>query len=203
MSSLRSSGILAKNVPLLVVGRYSQYFVTLVSIPFLARHLGVTGLGLFALGSSATFVGSLLVDFGLTQVLAARYSQGRGTLLLRRSYRRLRYSIMSMLVVTLLLAIDVTDSRSAVVVLSGLVAGGLSSMGEDWQLIGAGRFGSLASAQVVGRSMYLAALLLAIPAAPRTGGGAAGDRARQRRRVDLVCPDEQTHRRELDGKWRR
>jgi O-antigen/teichoic acid export membrane protein len=166
MNSLRSSGILAKNVPLLVVGRYSQYLVTLVSIPFLARHLGVTGLGLFALGSSATFVGSLLVDFGLTQVLAARYSQGRGTLLLRRSYRRLRYSIMSLLVVTLLLAIDVTDSRSAVVVLSGLLAGGLSSMGEDWQLIGAGRFGSLAGAQVVGRGLYLAALLLAIPARP-------------------------------------
>jgi O-antigen/teichoic acid export membrane protein len=73
---------------------------------------------------------------------------------------------MSLLVVTLLLAIGVTDSRSAVVVLSGLLAGGLSSMGEDWQLIGAGRFGSLAGAQVVGRGLCLAVLLLAIPATP-------------------------------------
>ena len=60
----------------IVVGRYSQFIVTLITVPLVARALGVDEVGHLGVGTSSVFLGSIVVDWGLTQILASRHSQG-------------------------------------------------------------------------------------------------------------------------------
>nr|WP_196810849.1 lipopolysaccharide biosynthesis protein [Arthrobacter sp. 35W] len=149
-----------------VLGKYGQFVVTIVTVPLCARTLGVQGTGLLAVAASAYFFGSALVDFGLSQMLAGRAARGEETKELRLAYVALRSIVLSFLIVSLGIGIFTDAPDVLLLVLVGLFVGGLSSTGEEWILTGRGLFGRIAAYQMIGRIFYLAALLIILPVIP-------------------------------------
>nr|WP_255526510.1 lipopolysaccharide biosynthesis protein [Nocardia sp. XZ_19_385] len=157
-------------------GKYGQYLITIVTVPLIARVLGAHGMGLLAIGMSSYFLGSLLVDLGITQFLAARVhdESDRRTGAerhahinqLRGDYLAIRASILAVLGAALLLSLTVRLPETVDMILLGLFAGGFWSVSEDWLLIGQGRFGTSTAYQAVGRIGYLILLVGLLPRLP-------------------------------------
>ena len=163
MSTLGNLVRLARDVMLVSLGKYGQYVVTLVTVPLCARLLGVEGTGLLAVATAAYFFGSIFVDWGLTQILAARTGRGTPANSIRAAYAKLRG--ISFTLITLGLAIALLSSAPPLLVMValGLFAGGVSSLGEEWILIGRGQFARIAGIQMTGRIVYLVSLVLLLP----------------------------------------
>ncbi|WP_338758031.1 oligosaccharide flippase family protein [Nocardia vulneris] len=157
-------------------GKYGQYVVTIVTVPLIARVLGTHGLGLLAIGMSAYFIGSLLVDLGITSYLAARVHDANSPELgsdrfrhvnqLRGDYLAIRAGTLGVLGAALLLSYAVGAPEHLAMILLGLFAGGFWSVSEDWLLIGQGRFGASTAYQAVGRIGYLVLLVAVLPRMP-------------------------------------
>ncbi|MFI5718524.1 lipopolysaccharide biosynthesis protein [Nocardia sp. NPDC051750] len=151
-------------------GKYGQYLVTVATLPLIARLLGASGMGLLAIGMSAYFLGSLVVDLGITSYLAARLQESgldrevvnhtRGT------YLAIRGGMLGTLGVALGAAAATAAPEYLTMVLLGLFVGGFWSMSEDWVLIGQGRFGASTLYQSIARVGYLALLLTLLPRFP-------------------------------------
>ncbi|MFI6047924.1 lipopolysaccharide biosynthesis protein [Nocardia sp. NPDC051321] len=154
-------------------GKYGQYVVTIVTVPLTARVLGTHGLGLLAIGMSAYFIGSLLVDLGITSYLAARVHDAglggdrlRHINQLRGDYLAIRAGSLGVLGTALLLSYALGAPIHLEMILLGLFAGGFWSASEDWLLIGQGRFGASTAYQGVGRIGYLVLLVAVLPRMP-------------------------------------
>ncbi|MET8778427.1 lipopolysaccharide biosynthesis protein [Nocardia sp. NPDC004654] len=172
----RSHGLLAvlRDIGYVSFGKYGQYVITVVTVPLIARVLGAHGLGLLAIGMSSYFIGSLLVDLGITSFLAARvhdtgeHRDDRHGYInqLRGDYLTIRAMGFAVLGAALAagLAIGVPDEVD--MILLGLFAGGFWSVSEDWLLIGQGRFGTSTAYQAVGRIGYLILLVVLLPRLP-------------------------------------
>lgn len=156
---------LLRDVLLVGFGTYGQFLVTLVTLPLTARLLGTEGVGLVAVGMSAYFLGSVLVDLGATQYFAARVDDADITRV-RGAYAVVRGLLFSVLVAALLIGSVVGADGAARAFLVGAVAGGIWSLSEDWLLIGRGRFGASTAYQAAGRIAYLVALVTLLPQFP-------------------------------------
>ncbi|WP_431970408.1 lipopolysaccharide biosynthesis protein [Nocardia sp. bgisy134] len=172
----RSQGLLAvlRDIGYVSFGKYGQYVITVVTVPLIARVLGTHGLGLLAIGMAAYYLGSLLVDLGITSFLAARVhdtaedrEDRRGYVnQLRGDYLAIRATGLAVLGAVLAAGLAVGVPEQADMILLGLVAGGFSSTSEDWLLIGQGRFGTSTAYQAVGRIGYLILLVVLLPRLP-------------------------------------
>lgn len=161
----RPIAAVARDIGFVSIGKYGQYLVTLATLPLLARVLGTAGLGLLAIGMSGYFLGALLVDFGMTSYLAARVP-GADLAALRGSYLALRGGVVAGLGAVLgITAISAVPQHISMIAL-GLFIGGFGALGEDWVLIGEGRFGASALYQALGRIGYLALLIGLLPRYP-------------------------------------
>lgn len=156
---------LVRDIAFVSFGKYGQYLVTAVTIPLTARLLGLEGVGLLAIGMSAYFIGSLVVDLGIAQFLSAMLP-GAEVNRLRGEYLTVRATILGVLVCALTAGTIADLGRVVEMVLLGLVAGGLFSMTEDWVLIGQGRFSASMAYQAVGRGTYLLLLVVLLPRYP-------------------------------------
>jgi len=163
MSTLGNLVRLARDVMLVSLGKYGQYVVTLVTVPLCARLLGVEGTGLLAVSTAAYFFGSIFVDWGLTQILAARTGRGTPASSIRAAYAKLRAISFSLISLGLAIALLSSAPPLLVMVALGLFAGGVSSLGEEWILIGRGQFARIAGIQMTGRIVYLVSLVLLLP----------------------------------------
>ncbi|MEV0293574.1 lipopolysaccharide biosynthesis protein [Nocardia sp. NPDC050710] len=185
----RSQGILGvlRDIGYVSFGKYGQYVITVVTVPLIARVLGAHGMGLLAIGMSSYFIGSLLVDLGITSFLAA-HVQGQHRPGAEQSAERLRHVnqlrgdylairatglgiIGAALLISLLaqvpeLGLSVGIPEWVEMILLGLFAGGFWSVSEDWLLIGQGRFGTSTAYQAVGRIGYLMLLVGLLPRLP-------------------------------------
>ena len=155
----------ARDIGFVSFGKYGQYVVTIVTVPLIARLLGPEGLGLVAIGMSSYFIGTVLVDLGITQFLAATVPSG-DVRQIRGNYLAIRTSIFGTIVGALLLGLVLGAGPVVTMILLGLFAGGLWSMSEDWVLIGQLRFGASTWYQAVGRVAYLVLLVLLLPRGP-------------------------------------
>lgn len=151
-------------------GKYGQYLVTVATLPIIARVLGASGLGLLAIGMSSYFLGSLLVDLGITSFLAARVQEAETSRdqvnRTRGTYLAIRAGILGLLTLALAVGIALRAPEHVHMILLGLFVGGFWSMSEDWVLIGQGRFGASTVYQGVARLVYLALLLVLLPRWP-------------------------------------
>ncbi|WP_280386548.1 lipopolysaccharide biosynthesis protein [Nocardia wallacei] len=150
-------------------GKYGQYVITVITLPLIARLIGPHGVGLLAIGMSAYFIGSLLVDLGITSFLAAKVhdaADGAAIDHLRGTYLAIRVTTLSALGAALLVSLPMGVPEPLHMILLGLFAGGLWSISEDWLLIGQGRFGTSTLYQGAGRIGYLALLVLWLPRMP-------------------------------------
>nr|WP_306796521.1 oligosaccharide flippase family protein [Nocardia sp. XZ_19_369] len=151
-------------------GKYGQYLITVVTLPIIARVLGVEGLGLLAIGMSAYFLGSLAVDLGITSFLAARVPEMRTQPTrigqLRGDYLAIRLAVLGCFGALLAVGLIAGAPPRLHMVLLGLFAGGFWSVSEDWLLIGQGRFGASAIYQGAGRIVYLVLLVVLLPRWP-------------------------------------
>lgn len=155
----------ARDIGFVTFGKYGQYVVTVVTLPLMARILGTEGLGQLAIGMSAYFIGSVLVDLGIAQFLSAmmnREDVGQ----LRGNYLAIRAVVLSALGVALLTGLAFDVGVAGRMILLGLFAGGLASISEDWVLIGQARFAASTGYQAVGRIIYLGLLLGLLPRLP-------------------------------------
>ncbi|QIS07408.1 oligosaccharide flippase family protein [Nocardia brasiliensis] len=162
--------VVLRDIGFVSFGKYGQYLITVVTLPIIARVLGAEGLGLLAIGMSAYFIGTLVVDLGITSFLAAQVNERRTDTAriaqLRGDYLAVRLTILGALGVLLALATMAGAPARLHMALLGLVAGGCWSISEDWLLIGQGRFGASAVYQGVGRVVYLLLLVLLLPRWP-------------------------------------
>ncbi|TLF76889.1 lipopolysaccharide biosynthesis protein [Nocardia cyriacigeorgica] len=151
-------------------GKYGQYLITLLTLPLIARILGADGVGLLAIGMSSYFIGSLLVDLGITPFLAARVHDIRTTRAdlgeLRGAYLAIRATTLAALAAMLVAGTAVQVPAPVQMILLGLFTGGFWSISEDWLLIGQGRFGTSTVYQGAGRIGYLVLLILLLPRFP-------------------------------------
>lgn len=158
---------LARDIVFILLGKYGQYVITLVTIPITARALGVDGIGLLAVGTGAYFFGSAVVDFGLTQLLAAVAATNRSLAAIRTSYLLLRLALLTVLSGFLVPVLLIPDSSAQIIMIAlGLFFGGLTSCGEDWIFIGQMKYGLLAAIQVLARVIYLGILVVAMVTIP-------------------------------------
>ncbi|MFI9508324.1 lipopolysaccharide biosynthesis protein [Nocardia sp. NPDC052566] len=163
-----------RDIGYVTFGKYGQYVITLVTVPLIARVLGSHGLGLLAIGMSSYFIGSLLVDLGITSFLAARVHDERDTGAdrlrqinqLRGDYLAIRASTLGVIGAALTVSWVAHAPVQVDMILLGLFAGGFWSVSEDWLLIGQGRFGTSTAYQAVGRIGYLALLVALLPRMP-------------------------------------
>ncbi|MFJ4657377.1 lipopolysaccharide biosynthesis protein [Nocardia sp. NPDC088792] len=159
-----------RDIGLVTFGKYGQYIITLVTVPLLARMLGPHGTGLLAIGMSSYFIGSLMVDLGVTSFLAARVHADDASDAeingLRGTYLVIRATTLCLIGAALLASLAFGVSPKLHMVLLGLFAGGFWSISEDWLLIGQGRFGSSTMYQGVGRILYLILLVALLPRFP-------------------------------------
>ncbi|MEV0029946.1 lipopolysaccharide biosynthesis protein [Nocardia sp. NPDC050793] len=171
----RSQGLFAvlRDIGYVSFGKYGQYVITVVTVPLIARVLGVHGLGLLAIGMSSYFLGSLLVDLGITSFLAARVHDIAGDRdrrdyvnQLRGDYLTIRATGFAVLGAALAAGLVVGVPERVDMILLGLFAGGFWSTSEDWLLIGQGRFGTSTAYQAVGRIGYLILLVVLLPRLP-------------------------------------
>lgn len=160
LRSLRDVGILA-------VTQYGQFLVTLVSVPFMARTLGATGLGHAAAATAAYFLGGVIVDFGLSFPLAARLvGRGDSGSVLRVRYTRLRTMTFAVLV-GLAVAVHMAPTPYTIRIAAlGLCAGGASALHDSWILMARGQFWRFAFAEWSGRLVYCAVLVAGITELP-------------------------------------
>jgi O-antigen/teichoic acid export membrane protein len=163
-TAIRLLGIV-RDIGFVSFGKYGQYLVTAVTVPLAARLLGAHGLGLLSIGMSAYFIGSLLVDLGIAQFMAAMVPKA-DVGQLRGNYLAIRGSVLAVLVGALAAGLVLEVHGAVAMILLGLVAGGLSSMCEDWLLIGQGRFAASMAYQAVGRVVYLVLLVVLLPRHP-------------------------------------
>lgn len=145
---------------ILAITQYGQFLVTLVSVPFMARALGTAGLGYAAVATSAYFIGSVAVDFGLSFPLAARLvARGDRGSVLRARYTRLRILTFTGLIAlaagTLLLGAPYGIRMAAL----GLCAGGASSLPDTWILMARSQFWRFAASEWSGRLAYITLLV--------------------------------------------
>ncbi|MEV6340411.1 lipopolysaccharide biosynthesis protein [Nocardia vinacea] len=169
-------GAILRDIGYVTFGKYGQYVITIVTVPLIARVLGAHGLGLLAIGMSAYFIGSLLVDLGITSFLAARVHDsrerdGESARLqtinqLRGDYLVIRATTLGVIGIALLLSLAASAPVQVDMILLGLFAGGFWSVSEDWLLIGQGRFGASTAYQAVGRIGYLILLVGLLPRMP-------------------------------------
>lgn len=167
---IRELATVLRDIAYVSFGKYGQYLVTVATLPLIARLLGASGMGLLAIGMSAYFLGSLIVDLGITSYLAARVQESgtdrdvvnhtRGT------YLAIRGGILGVLAVALVTAVSAGAPQYLGMVLLGLFVGGFWSMSEDWVLIGQGRFGASTLYQSIARVGYLVLLLTLLPRFP-------------------------------------
>lgn len=156
---------IVKDVGFVSFGRYGQYLVTLVTLPLTARVLGTSGVGLLAISMSAYFLGSLGVDLGITTFLAARVHD-EDLNQLRGNYLFIRACILALLGLGLAVSLIVGVPDHLHMIFLGLFAGGVSSFGDDWVLLGQSRFGLLVLYQSFGRITYLILLIGLLPVFP-------------------------------------
>lgn len=155
-------------------GKYGQYLVTVATLPIIARVLGAEGMGMLAIGMSSYFIGSLVVDLGITSFLAARVHDADSRMgevnRLRGTYLAIRATILGVLAAVLAVSLVIGAPEHLHMILLGLFVGGFWSLSEDWVLIGQGRFGASTAYQGVARLAYLALLLLLLPRFPSASG---------------------------------
>lgn len=163
--AVRNLVAILRDIVYVTFGKYGQYIVTLATLPFTSRVLGIDGLGHLAIGMAAYFIGSVLVDLGITSFLAAKVSDSDVNQL-RADYLTVRVSILAILGATLLLTMLLDTPYNLHMVALGLFVGGFFSVSEDWLLIGNGRFGASIAYQAAGRMLYLALLFLLLPVYP-------------------------------------
>jgi O-antigen/teichoic acid export membrane protein len=153
-------------------GKYGQYLITVVTLPLISRLLGPHGVGLLAIGMSSYFIGSLVVDLGITSFLAAKVHDhdqpGARPAIdrLRGTYLAIRAATLGVLGLALLVSLAAGVPPKVHMILLGLFSGGFWSISEDWLLIGQGRFGSSTLYQGAGRVVYLALLVVLLPHFP-------------------------------------
>lgn len=162
---------IARDIGYVTFGKYGQYVITIVTVPLIARTLGASGLGLLAIGMSAYFIGSLIVDLGITSFLAARVHDAmsaghRRINELRGDYVAIRTATLGVIGCALAAGYALRAPVQVEMILLGLFAGGFWSISEDWLLIGQGRFGTSTAYQAVGRIGYLALLVVWLPRQP-------------------------------------
>lgn len=163
-TTIRLLGVV-RDIGFVTFGKYGQYLVTAVTVPLSARLLGTHGLGLLSIGMSAYFIGSLLVDLGMAQFLAAMLPKADLNQL-RGNYLAIRASILVVLAGTLGTGLVLGVRGPVEMILLGLTAGGLSSTSEDWVLIGQSRFAASMTYQATGRVVYLGLLVVLLPRHP-------------------------------------
>lgn len=154
-----------RDIALVAFGKYGQYLVTLITLPLTARILGPSGLGLLAVGMSSYFIGSLLGDLGITTYVAARVNDP-GLDRLRGAYLKLRTMILLGTLAVLLIVLLLQPPEQTLMIALGLFGGALSSFGDDWVLVGHGRFGLIFLYQGIGRVVYLGLLVALLPRFP-------------------------------------
>ncbi|MGW2665208.1 lipopolysaccharide biosynthesis protein [Nocardia tengchongensis] len=154
-----------RDIGFVSLGKYGQFLVTAVTVPLTARMLGVSGVGLLAIGMSAYFLGSLLVDLGINTFMAALLDDD-GIDDLRGSYLAVRATGLGLLGVALATGFAFGAGTHLRMILLGLFVGGFLSMSEDWLLVGQARFGASMSYQIAGRVVYLGLLVAALPSFP-------------------------------------
>ncbi|MCA0157422.1 oligosaccharide flippase family protein [Tsukamurella sp. M9C] len=155
------AGVL-RDVVLVSAGRYGQYAITLVTIPLCARLLGPAGMGLLAIAMSTYFLGALCTDLGITAFVAAR-AEKPGLARLRGDYAGLRAAALAAFTALFLVAAALPVPRAVEMGALGLVVGSVSACGDDWVLLGTGRFGAVVAQQTAGRVVYLALLVALLP----------------------------------------
>lgn len=167
---LGTIGSILRDIGLVTFGKYGQYVITLVTVPLLARTLGPHGTGLLAIGMSSYFIGSLMVDLGITSFLAARVHDEVSSRIevnrMRGTYLAVRGTTLSVLGTALLASVAIGVPPQLHMALLGLFAGGFWSTSEDWLLIGQGRFGRSTMYQGIGRIGYLVLLVVLLPRFP-------------------------------------
>lgn len=146
-------------------GKYGQYVITAVTLPLTARILGADGLGMLAIGMSSYFIGSMLVDLGITQFLAARINDSDVNQL-RGNYLAVRLTVLGTIGCALAASLVVDVEMHVHMILLGMFTGGFWSLSEDWVLIGQGRFGASMAYQAAGRIGYLILLFVLLPHFP-------------------------------------
>ncbi len=159
---LRGGAGVARDVALVSAGRYGQYAVTLITIPLCARVLGPSGMGLLAVAMSTCFLGALCTDLGITAFVAARAEQP-GLARLRGDYAGLRGTALAAFTVLFVLSALLPLPRAVELGALGLLVGSVSACGDDWVLLGRGRFGAVVLQQSAGRLVYLALLIVLLP----------------------------------------
>jgi O-antigen/teichoic acid export membrane protein len=158
---------LLSDTALVSFGKYGQFLVTFAVTPILAHYLRLEGIAAYATASSAALFGSIVVDGGLTQVLAVEVASGRGTSAYKRAYFAARILCFAGLALpSILVGALFGWSSWGGLIAAGLLIGGCSSMGEDWVLIGRSAYGRLALAQVLSRLANLGGLLLMLALMP-------------------------------------
>jgi O-antigen/teichoic acid export membrane protein len=155
-----------RDAGLLSAARYSQYVIALVTLPIGARALGVQGTGVWALGTSAYFFGSILVDQGITQLLAAKVALGEASEQLITSYRRRRAWVFACVCAAATVLPLLVESKSVAAISLGFVGGGTTSLGAEWYLIGTRLYGRLAGVQMANRLGYLGLFIWLLPQLP-------------------------------------
>lgn len=163
--SARNLLTICRDIVYITFGKYGQYIITLATLPFIARVLGIHGTGHLAIGMGAYFIGSVVVDLGITSFLAAKVVDSDINQL-RGNYIAVRLSILGTLGAALLFSLVVDAPITLQLVLLGLFSGGFSATSEDWLLIGHGRFGASITYDTAGRVVYLGLLLLLLPRLP-------------------------------------
>lgn len=158
----RSLWALLRDSGLVLVGRYGQYIVAFVSIPVVARSLGVQGFGEYSVATAGGFFGSLIVDLGLSSVLATDFARGGIRAASRATFIALRLLVLSLLCVAFVLALTLNWTASSLI-LAGMIMGGMSSIGEDWILIGSSQYVFLATSQLIVRLASLIGLVVMLP----------------------------------------
>ncbi|MCX4093215.1 lipopolysaccharide biosynthesis protein [Nocardia sp. alder85J] len=162
-------GAVLRDIGFVSFGKYGQYLITVVTLPLISRLLGPHGLGLLAIGMSAYFIGSLLVDLGITSFLAAKVhdhdepSARPGINRLRGTYLAIRLTTLGVLGLALLAGLAAHVPPNVHMILLGLFSGGFWSVSEDWLLIGQGRFGASTLYQGAGRIIYPVLLIALLP----------------------------------------
>lgn len=156
---------LLRDSSLVLLGRYGQYIVALVSIPVVARVLGIEGFGQYAIANAGAFFGSLLVDLGLTSVLASDLARGNLRAPSLTTFILLRFAVLAALCAALA-GVLLADAAVPSLVIAGMVMGGTSSIGQEWILIGSSRYVVLATSQVCVRVASLVGLIILLPKQP-------------------------------------
>lgn len=165
LAMLFSKFAVIRDIAFVSFGKYGQYLVTIVTLPLTARLLGTEGVGLLAISMSAYFIGSLIVDLGITTFLAAMMND-KNVNLLRGNYLAIRGTLLSVMGVALGASLLFGAHIHVHMILLGLFAGGFSSAGDDWVLLAQSRFGLGVVYQSIGRILYLGLLVILLPMYP-------------------------------------